>query len=99
MATEPRPLERGIKHFILHCVLNTSILVAVWGTSKVLLGWYGNAHWTWERRSVSLDVVSCGFPLAMLLLQKRHRLDGSLLVREACVELHDHIVAIRGTWH
>ena len=35
----------------------------------------------------------------MLLLHKRHCLDCRLLVREACVELHDHIVPIRCAWH
>src|SRR5436190_20743889 len=34
----------------------------------------------------------------MLLLHKRHGLDCRLLVREACVELHDHIVPIRCAW-
>src|SRR5262245_33683429 len=37
---------------------------------------------------VSLDVASCSFPLALLLLHKRHCLDRSLLVCEACVKLH-----------
>ena len=48
---------------------------------------------------VSLDVVSCGFPRALLLLHKRHRLDRRVLVCEAGVELHHHIVTIGRTWH
>src|SRR5439155_9930865 len=52
-----------------------------------------------RRLGVSLDVVACGFPRALLLLQKRHCLDRSLLICKAGVELYDHIVPIRGTWH
>src|SRR5215471_14109443 len=53
----------------------------------------------WRSGGISLEVVACGFPLTLLLLQKRHGLDRRLLMLEACVELHDHIVTIRGTWH
>jgi hypothetical protein len=48
----------------------------------------GMAMVLWRSGSVSLDVVACGFPLALLLLQKRHCLDRRLLVLEASVELH-----------
>src|SRR4029453_19247954 len=36
---------------------------------------------------VSLDVIACGFPLALLLLQKRHCFDRSLFVLEAGIHV------------
>ena len=46
-----------------------------------------------------LDVISCGFPRAVLLLPKSHCLNRSLLVLEARVELHDDITPVWCTWN